>query len=232
MKNVSICLASCAAFLLSGCNGNDLTKNKPAAVFQPTPGNPDNCVIYIPYRYSDFGGSLSGSLTAAQVPGGSASIKGNTNWGFVPYAGKCGEPSTWQKIGTPGAETPKPEKSPPPSKDDKSKSIAAKANQVGTALVAATSAKKPEAKSAVSSLIAESVPFYAALNKYAELRPYQGNKTPADKVIAALRKAAGGSTAHNAPQAARAPSASAMNADPQSISDQADQLTKRLTSLR
>jgi hypothetical protein len=212
--------------LLVSCGGDDLTSHKPAAVFQTLPGNPENCIIYIPYRYSEFGGSVSGSITAAQVPGASASVKGNKNWGFVSYIGKCGEPSTWQHVNTPGSETAKPAPSPgdKAKKEDEAKSIAAKANQVGVALVGATGKG-----SSAEPLIAETAEFYATLNKYAGLKPYAGNTTPASKLISALEKASG-----QAPTARRAGTAraNATAGGPASISSEADRLVQRLTSLQ
>jgi len=212
--------------LLVSCNGDDLTRHKPAAVFQPLPGNPDNCIIYIPYRYSEFGGSVSGSITAAQVPGASASLKGNKNWGFVSYIGKCGEPSTWQHVNTPGSEAAKPTASPgdKAKKEDEAKSIAAKANQVGLALVGAT-----DKGSSAEPIIAETGEFYATLNKYTRLKPYAGNTIPASKLISALEKTSGQAPTGRRARAARA---SVAGGDAASISAEADRLVQRLTSLQ
>jgi hypothetical protein len=210
MKNLSLYAAGWATFLLLGCA--DTSQNKPRTVYEPTPGNPKNCVIYIPYKYSDFGGSIQGSFTAAQVPGVSASLKRNTTWGFVAYAGECGDPKTWQKIATPGPEATKPT-------DDKSKSIAVKANQVGVALVAASSRAPLNER-----LVAETASFYSALNRYSPLKPYKGNTMPIGKIISSLKNAGGTSVSGSAPP----PPSPTINANPQSISNEADRLIDRL----
>lgn len=217
---MSITVSSC------GTPGSGGTK------FQPVPGNPEVCLIYVPYRASDLSGLVEGSATLGTSPGAKGNITGKTKWGYATYVGKCGDPSTWRQIANPdSAASPAPapsanakaEKS--AAADPKSESLAVKSQRLAQAVVVAGD------KPSVASILPAIAAFYDGLNKYADLRPAKGNTVSAETLIAALKRSSASVSKASAktPNSAEMPIRFPQNSkDPRILSTEADKLLRRL----
>jgi hypothetical protein len=237
-KSYMLLLAPIVMATVSQCPSRvDLAKQHINAYFQQVPNSkPPACIIYIPYRYQDWGGKIAGSLTVSEVPGLSGGLNYNDNWGFLPYYGLCGDPSTWKGVQIPiaggGGAKPNPSATPDPAQ-----AVATKANQVGVGIVKGSekAKDKPKPQAELASAIMDSVPFYMAVNSYSKLKPYDKNTLPAEKAILGLDKTANalaGSEPGAAPLTVHPPvRKKQIEVSPKSIVQKADQLVEETSAL-
>jgi hypothetical protein len=156
------------------------------------------CIFYIPYRRSDMGADVKGTVSVTEVPGASLTAGAHSQFGYVAYIGKCIDPMNAKLVQTPELS---------PKKDTSVESVpAAKVKSSEATPAPSDGATKPKVDKKIAeisvkiveksnyfgafSFIYDSVGVYEAVNRYAKLRPSVPGQPEASTVIDNLRKIA------------------------------------------